>query len=76
MAGGQGADEAADAEQHGAHAGGRRVELLPDGPAHRGHVGLQHHRQQARHVDRHAGDGARALPGEQGERERQQAAGF
>ena len=64
VAGGQGADEAASGVQHGAHAGGRGVELLPDGAARGGDVGLQQHRQQAGDVDRHARHGARTLPGE------------
>lgn len=59
----QGADEAPGAAEHGVHAGGRGLQLLANGDADRGHVGLQHDGQQAGHVHRHACYRAGALPG-------------
>lgn len=63
VAGTQGAHEVAAAQQHRREDSWRAVELIPDGLADSGHVRVQHHREQAGDVHRHARHRARALPG-------------
>lgn len=48
--------------QHGADAGLRGIELIPNGLADRWHVRKQHHWQQTRNIHRDASHRARTLP--------------